>query len=829
MKTSSLSLRFLLRDWRSGELWLLVLSLLMAVSISTAIAIFSERLQLAMGRQVAEVMGADLMIRSSQPLSESPQALLDEQPLQQARVLEFPTVVMAGDEMQMVAAKAVPDNYPLRGHLRISDEPFAEDRIASETPAPGEAWLEPRLFSLLNITIGDTLQVGATELVVSRAITLETDRGGDFYSFSPRLMFNLVDVPATNVIQPGSRVNWKTLVAGELRDLNRFKTQVEPLLAPNERLSMAENNREDLRGSVVRLKQFLGLGSLAAILLAGVAVAMASRRFSERRFDSIAVMRCLGASQQQVTRLYVMELCLVAVLIAIPGVLIGWCLQAGLLQLLKGILPAWLPQAGPLPMIAGGLTGVITLIGFGFAPLLRLGKVTPMRVLRRDLTPAPAGTWIVYAFSLAAMVSILWYHTGQWMMTLGITLAGALVLTLSSVLVKGGLSFMQQRLLQKALPLQWRLALNRLSREQSQTTAQLLAFSLTFMAMATVLLLRTDLLERWHEQLPENTPNYFALNIQPSEAEDFREFLSSRQIEASHLFPIVRGRLTHINGVTAKDAVSEEQKNHNSLNRELSLTWYDSNPDTNTLVEGQWWGNNPASEVSVEMSIVEHLGVGLGDTLTFSIPGRDLTATVTSLRQADWESFQPNFYMIFPEQVLGDFPATWLNSFYLSPDRRLILNELVQNFPTVTLLDLDAVITQVQAMLEQSTLAVEAMLLSLLLCGLLVLAAAIESTLDARLQEGALIRSLGGTRKQLLRLQVGEFIVTGALSGFMAAVGTELCNWWLQTYVFEMIWQPALWLWMALPLAGALLIGLAGWLGVRRVVKQSPMLVLSAV
>ncbi|AMO58670.1 hypothetical protein GZ77_17780 [Endozoicomonas montiporae] len=829
MKATWLSLRFLLRDWRSGELWLLVLSLLMAVSVSTAIAIFSERLQLALGRQVAEVMGADMMIRSSSPLSEKAQAVLDVQPVQQLRILEFPTVVLAGEQMQMVAAKAVPDGYPLRGHMRIADQPFAEDRRASGIPAPGEAWLEPRLFSLLGVEIGDSVDVGETTLKITRTITLEMDRGGNFYSLAPRLMFNLADVPATNVIQPGSRVSWKTLIAGKSRDLKAFQKQVKPLLNNSERLTLAEDNRQDLRNSVVRLRQFLGLGSLAALLLAGVAVAMSSRRFAERRFDAIAVMRCLGATQKLSMQILTGELVLVALLVAIPGVALGWLMQAGVLLLLKGVLPAWLPEASFMPMLVGGATGVITLIGFGFAPLLRLQEVTPLRVLRRDLMPAPVRAWLVYGLSLAAMIALLWYHTGQLMMTIGITLAGTMVLALITFSVRIVLSFVHQRLRSHSLPLQWRLGLKRLSQEQGQTTAQLLAFSLIFMSMAIVLLLRTDLLERWQQQLPEGTPNYFALNVQPSEIDGFRRFLEEHQVERSRLYPIVRGRLTHINGIPAKEAVSEEQRSHNSLNRELSLTWANEFPESNQLVDGQWWQKNGESELSVEMSIVEHLGVKLGDRLTFAISGREVNATITSLRRADWESFQPNFYMMFPESTLAGLPASWLSSFYLPPQKRLLLNEFVRGFPTVTLLDLDAIISQVQGMVRQSILAVEGMLFALLLAGLLVTASAIESSLDARLHEGALIRSLGGTRQQLLRLQVGEFVVLGFLSGLIAVAGTELCNWWLQRYVFRMSWQPAVWLWIVLPLAGGGLIGLAGWLGVRRVVRQSPMAVLNSV
>ncbi|MGI9274833.1 MAG: ABC transporter permease [Endozoicomonas sp.] len=822
-----LSWRFLLRDWRSGELWLLVLSLLMAVSVSTAISLFSERLQLALGRQVAEVLGADMVIRSPRPLSDKVQEFISDHRLTEATVLEFPSVVIAGEEMQLVSAKAVTDNYPLRGHLRISDQPFTEDRAVQETPLPGEAWLEPRLFPLLGVKIGDSLQLGETELRVARVITLETDRGGDFYSFSPRLMFNLDDLDKTGIIQPGSRVTWKIMLAGERRELERFKEVVEPELEPSERLIMADDSRRDLRNSVVRLRQFLGLGSLAAILLAGVAVAMSSRRFAERRFDAIAVMRCLGARQSQVMTLLVGELLLVALLVAIPGVAIGWLLQAGVVRMLAGILPAWLPQAGYMPMLIGGGTGVITLAGFGLAPLLRLQEVTPLRVLRRDLTPAPARTWMVYGLSLAAMVLMLWYHTGQLLMTIGITLGIGAVLLLITLGVKASLGRIQQRISERPVPLYWRLGLKRLLQEQGQTSAQLMAFSLTFMAMAIVLLLRTDLLERWQQQLPEDTPNYFALNIQPAEVADFRGFLDQNAIESTELYPMVRGRLTHINDVETSQAVSQEQRQHNSLNRELNLTWAKELPESNQILEGDWWEGDGQGQVSVESEMAEDLGIGMGDKLTFMISGQPVSATITSVRKVQWESFQPNFYLMFPEQTLDGLPATWLNSFFLPVENKILLNDLVTRFPTMTLLDLDAVIGQVQAMLKQSTLAVEAMLLALLLAGLLVLASAIESSLDERLREGALIRSLGGTRRQLLTMQVGEFVLIGALSGVIAVAGTEFCSWWLNVYVFELSWEPAVWLWIMLPASSALLIGLAGFLGVRRVIRQSPSIVLS--
>ena len=821
--------RLLVRDWRSGELWLLVAALLMAVAISTSIALFSDRLQLALGRQVAEVLGADMLIRSPGPVQPAILQAAREHGLQLSTVLEFPSVVIAGDNMQMVSAKAVEDNYPLRGHIRTAEQPFVPDQIVEDTPRPGEAWLEPRLFPLLGVEIGDQVMLGHAWLTVTRAITLETDRGGDFYSLSPRLMFSMADLNDTGIIQPGSRVSWKTLLAGNVPALERFSAAVEDRLDSSEQLVDADDDRRGLRNSVVRLRQFLGMTSMAAMLLAGVAVAMASQRFAERRFDSCAVMRCFGASRRQVLYLLLGELALVALLVAIPGVVLGWLLQEGIVQLLSGVLPAWLPSAGVIPMIIGGATGIITLAGFGLAPLLRLQDVSPLRVLKRDLSPAPAASWLVYGSSLLAVFLLLWYHTGELMMAMILAVACGSVLLLISMGVQLLLARLGSHQRLARLPVSWRPGVNRIVQGKGKSVAQLLAFTLTFMAMAVVLLLRTDLLERWQNELPEKTPNYFAMNIQPAEVQAYSEFLTRNNVESSQLYPIIRGRLTHINDVLVRQAVSKEQENHNALNRELNMTWSATLPENNQLIAGQWWAPDSTAGLSVEADIAASLGIKMGDRLTFMVSGKPFTQTVSSIRTVQWESFRPNFYMIFPQAVLQAMPATWLNSFYMETQDKLLLNDLITQFPTITLLDLDAVISQVQKMLAQSIIAVEVMLMALLLAGLLVTMSVIESSIDERLREGALIRSLGGTRRQLLVMQVGEFALFGLLAGFLAACGTELASYLLNTQVFHLSWQPAWLLWLLLPLFGALVLGIAGWLGIRKVISQSPANILKAV
>ena len=583
--------RFLARDWRAGELWLLVLSLLMAVAISTAIALFSDRLQQAMGRQVSEVLGADMVIRGPHRVNEEITQEITGSGLAQSTVLEFPSMVVVGDEMQLVSAKAVEENYPLRGHIRTAPEPFAQDSEENDVPPPGEAWLEPRLFPLLGVEIGDKVILGEKELTITKAITLETDRGGEtsFYNLSPRLLFNIADLEATNVVQPGSRVTWKTLLAGEKDQLEQLEASITELLDDNERLLQADDDSQGLRNSVVRLRQFLGLASIATIVLAGIATAMASRRFAERRFDNFAIMRCFGGSRQQVMGLLIGELVLLAFLVALPGVFIGWLLQEGLVLLLKGILPAWLPAAGALPMIVGGVTGIVTLLGFGLAPLLRLQDITPLRVLRRDLEPAHASSWLVYGFSLSSLAALLWYYTGELALTVGIILGGAAVMLAVVLLIRLMLAWLQRRSSTVPMPLYWRLGFQRITQESSHSSAQLLAFSLTFMAMAIVLVLRTDLLDRWQQNLPVDTPNYFVMNIQPTQVDGYRAFMAEHAVDMAELFPIVRGRLSEINDVDARQAVSAEQQGHNALHRELNLTWSTTLPETNMLVEGEWF------------------------------------------------------------------------------------------------------------------------------------------------------------------------------------------------------------------------------------------------
>ena len=814
-----LALRQSSRELRGGSLGLLLVAMWLAVTVSTGIALLGDRLQQGMNSQAAEVLGGDLIIKASREISADVLSIASKSNLAHTRVLEFPTVVIAGDSMQMVSAKAVGARYPLRGWLRTSSEPFAEDAKTMDVPAPGEVWLEPRLFPLLNVNPGDTLLLGEKTLTITRAITYESDRGGDFYSFSPRALFNMADVPATGVVQPGSRVSWKYLFAGNEKELQTFRQQIEPLLDVGQTLRSTMDDSPSVGRSVERLRQFLGLSSIVTVLLAGVAVALSARRFAERHFDTVALLRCFGASQQTVMWLFVMQLLVVAVMAIFPGLLTGWLAHQGILLLLGSILPPWLPEPGWEPWMLGVATGLVMLPGFALPPLIQLQRVTPLRVLRRDVQPLPAAAWLVYGISLLALIVLLRVYTGGWVVALGMVAGGAVVLMGAAVLLNG-LVRLLTGLLGRAPSVPLRLAVSRLVRQRSLSYAQLLGFSLTFMAMALVIMLRVDLLDRWQSQLPVDAPNQFAMNINPDDVDNFSRFLEQNNIPGSQLYPVIRGRLTKINGLVALDTVEDH-----ALERELNLTWSDHLPEQNTLKSGRWWNEGAEGEVSVEYELAERLGLELGDRLTFDINGQQVEVTVTSLREVQWENFRPNFYMVLPEAALTTLPATWLNSFYLPEDKKTILNNLLQSYPSMTLLDMDSVISRVRLLISQAAAAVNYMLLAVLGAGLLVLLAAIEASLDERRREGALLRTLGARTAKLRQIQVMEFVVLGGISGLLGMLGAEICSYFLYQNVFKLEWTLSLWLWW-LPVAAAFITGLTGWAGTRSVRRAPPLVTL---
>jgi len=819
-------LRLLLREWRAGELRVLAFGIVVAVAGTTAVGSFADRVARGLLNQSADVFGADIVLSSPRPVDV---AWLDkgrDLGLHVSTSAEFASVVVNGDNLALAGVRAVDSSFPLRGEVRVSARPYAPDHVVAGGPAPGEAWADARLMNRLALAPGESVQVGEAVLRVGSVLAYEPGSSRNLFGVAPRLLMNLDDVPRTAVVQPGSRVTWRFQLAGPPAAIMAWRGWVEPRLGPSEKLATPRDGRRALGSALERAERYLGLAMIVAVVLSGVAVAMAARRYSERHFDMSALLRCLGCEQRDVLALFGPQLLALGVSASTVGVAAGIIGERALAWLLSGVLPATLTPPGPRAAVAGLLTGLVVLTGFALPPLLRLRRVSPLRVLRRELAPMPSSGWVVYGTALIAVSALMWHLTGSIALTLAV-LAGAA----GTVLVLGvfaAVLLLSGRRLPQRVGVAWRFGFNNLRRRARQSVGQVLAFGIALMAMATIALVRTDLLDTWRAQLPRDVPNHFAYNIVPEQLEPFRAFLHDHQISASHIYPMVRGRLVAIGGEPVRKAVSKEERSDEALDRELNLTWTDALQSDNVIVSGRWWTPTQRGEplVSVEARLAARLGIHPGDSLEFSIGGRPLVARVASLRSVQWDSFRPNFYMIFPPGVLEDYPATWMTSFYLRTGGKDVLRDLVHAFPSVTVLDFDVIIAQVERILGQVTSAVEFVLLFVLAAGFAVLLAALQSSLDERLREGALLRTLGADRRQLRTAHAAEFATLGLFAGLVAAAGTECLGWVLYTRVLELDWHLQWQVWLATPLAGALLVGAAGYWATAGIARTSPLAVL---
>ena len=821
-----LSMRLLARNWRSGEERILVAALVIAVAASTAIGFFTDRLGRGMANQSADFLGADLVLESPRPVEADWLHEARTKDLQAIETLEFASVVVSGDELLLSGVKAVQEGFPLRGEMRTAPAPFAADAATQALPRPGEAWVAPRLLTNLGLQVGNEVEVGAHILKITRVITFEPGRVGNPFGIAPRLLMRMADVSATKVVQPGSRLTYQYLFAGREEDVAGFREWLEPRLGPSHELVGVKEGRRAVGSALERAERFLGLAVLAAIVLAGVAVAMAARRYSERHFDMSAMLRCMGATQRDLLGLYLPQLLVIGLLASAVGCILGWVAQYGLLYLLAELLPATPSAPHAWPVFAGFATGLITLAGFALPPVMRLKDVPPLRVLRRDLLPLPSRAWLIYGAALCAIVAVMWRYTDSWPLTLSVLVGGIVLAALLSLLALLLLSL--SRHFNTRVGVAWRFGLNNLWRRRRSSISQILAFSLTLMAMAVVALVRTDLLTTWQAQLPADVPNHFAINILPDQVEEFERFMKDAGVVTEQLYPMVRGRLVKINGIAVQQAVTKEESSDNALNRELNLTWTTELQEDNRILTGRWWQLEDTGKprVSVESKLAKRLDIELGDELGFSVGGQTFSSEVTSIRNVKWDSFRPNFYMVFPPQVINRFPTTYMTSFKLTKEEKSLLRELVAHYPAVTVLEMDRVIEQVGRIFRQVTLTIEYVLVFTLLAGFAVLFAALQASQDDRLYEGALLRALGGNRRQLRTGHLAEFTALGGLAGLLAAMGTECLAWVLYSEVLHLEHSFQWRIWIIAPIAGALLIGVAGYWGTRTVVGRSPMLLL---
>ena len=821
----SLALRQLLRDARAGELRVLFFAVLVAVAASTAIGYFGARLNGAMVLRATEFLGADLVLEGSSPAREEQIRVGNELGLKHAQIVEFSSVIATDNGIQLSSIKAADDAYPLRGQLKSAAQPYGEEQSGGG-PKSGQAWVEPRLLTALDLKVGDDIDVGSKTVKITRVLTYEPDRAGNFYSLTPRVLINLDDLQATGIVQPGSRVSFRELWRGEAPALQSYRDVIQPGLEANQRLLDGRDGNQQIGGALGKAERYLNMASLVAVLLAGVAVALSATRFANRRFDASALLRCLGLSRRETLWLFSLQLAMLGLLASVTGALLGWLAQLGLFALLHDLLPADVPPGGVMPALAGMGTGLVALAGFALPPLAALGRVPPLRVLRRDILPIPASTWTVYGAALLALGLIMWRMSLDLVLTFALLGGGVIAALILGSLLLLGLKGLRRGLARASLP--WRLGLGQLLRQPLAAAGQALAFGLILLSMALIALLRGELLDTWQSQLPKDAPNYFALNILPTDKDTFGARLHELQAHAAPIYPVVPGRLISINGEPVQEIVTKDSSGDKAVQRDLSLTWAADLPEGNELTAGQWWSAQPPQGVpgvSVEAKVAESLKLKLGDHLVFTVAGVNREAQVTSLRSINWDNFQPNFFMIFQPGTLQDLPTTYLTSFYLAPGHDTQIIELSRSFPAVTILPIDALLEQLRSILAQVTIAIEYVLLFVLAAGMTVLFSGLQSTLDERIRQGALLRALGAERQLLIKARHIEFGLLGATSGLLAALGAELVSLVLYRYAFDLPWHPHPWL-LLLPVLGAVMVGGAGVFGTRRALNASPLTVL---
>ena len=729
----------------------------------------------------------------------------------------------------MAEVKAIEKGYPIRGKLRIADNPFGAERTAQGIPAPGTIWTDARLLQALGIGVGDRISLGASEFLVTRVLTYEPDRGGNLFNIAPRLLMNLADLPATGLLVAGSRAQYRLLVGGDVDAVTAYRKIMENRHEGELRIQGIRDARPELRTALERAQQFLGLAALVSIALAGLAIAMSSQRYAVRHFDNCAIMRCFGVRQSTITWLYFNQLLMLSLVSSLSGCLVGYLAQEGLARLAAGFAQGPLPLPSFTPVWTGLAAGVVTVLGFAMPQILRLRSVPPLRVFRRELAPLPLRGITSYGFAIVALALLTPWHTGNYRLTvyvfLGI-LATAMVLMLFTRLLIYWLGSLRSR-----VGVAYRYGLANIARRKHQSIAQAIGIGLGIMVMILLTLIRTDLLENWRGRIPEGTPNYFLMNIQTQEIPALNTYLREHGAGTSRVFPMIRGRLTRINGKAVEPDNYKDPRARRMAQRDYNLTWSKDMQTDNRLVSGKWWPPKQSKDMqlSVEQEYAQRMGLHLGDEMTFKVGAETVSGRITSTRWVEWDSFNVNFFIVASPGSLDNVPCTWITSFFLPPGNRSLMLDLVKKFPSITVIDVDAILTEVRRIMDQVIRTVEFVFGFTLLAGVVVLLAALQTTNDERSYESALLSSLGANRHQILSGLVAEFVCLGLVAGFMAALAATALEAVIANLVFKMDIMVNPWVWLVAPLISVAVIVAGGLAGTRKVLNTPPMVVLRKV
>ncbi|MEO6023000.1 MAG: FtsX-like permease family protein [Burkholderiales bacterium] len=823
MSVLRLALVMLWREVRAGEFRALAIALAIAVAALTTVSFFSDRVARTLDNEANQMLGADLIVIADHTIPENFLTQAASLGLSTSQTVVFPSMAVHGELTHLVDIKAVGVNYPLRGKLRTSSKQGEIERETNQIPSKVTAWVVPRILDLLRAKIGDRIELGAAQFTIAAIIAPESDTALDFLNVAPRILINQQDVAATELLGVGSRVSYRLLLAGTNDAIAGYRAWVEPKLARGERVEGVRDARPEVRAMLERAGRFLGLCSLMAAIIAAVAVALAARRFATRQLDQAAVMRCVGATQRTLVSLYLVQLLILGSIASAVGIALGWCAQFGLGRLLSNFAAMSLDLPSFTPALQGLLFGLTIVLGFAFPMILRLRDVPTLRVIRREygvMEPVSISTYVVGLLTLAA---ILYWRAGDAKLATYVLL-GFLAGVAVAALVGFALVTMAARFRETATG-PWRYGLANLKRRAFSSIVQIIALGLGIMALLVLTLVQGDLLDSWRKRLPPDSPNRFVVGIQPTQRADINALLAQRGLGEVMLYPTVRGRLVAVNDRVIDKANFTDLRTQRLVDREFNLSYANKAREDNLIVSGRWWNDGVPSvpEFSVEEWIAHELNIRVGDSLSFDIAGTRVVAKVSNIRKVDWDSFRVNFYVIASPGLLETMPTSYITGFYLKPTQETALNDLIRAFPNLTVIDVAAIMARFRVMTEQVAQAVQFVFLFTVLAGLSVLYAAIGATLDERIFESAIMRTVGAQRHQLLLAQLAEFSALGLASGLLGALGALGLGHALSANVLNLPFTFNPWIVLWGVLGGTLGVSVAGMIGIRGAMSQPPL------
>ena len=806
--------------WRAGALRVLVFSLVLAVAAISAVGFFTERIESALSQQGALLLGGDLAVLADHDI---PHVFVDNarmQGLVAVKTYEFPSMVVSGDSSQLVEIKAVENNFPLRGDLTLGSTGLDAGKVVKAAPNSGQVWIEPRLANLLGLRVGDQLAVGEQSLSVAAILLREPSRGGDMFSFAPRLMMNAEDLAATKLIQYGSRVKYQLLVAGEPKRVQGFQAQMQPKLARGERIEDLRNARPEIKLALDKAEQFLGLSAMVSVILAMVAMLLSSMPYIRQSLDMFALMRCFGAMQKTVLQLLAMQTFLIASFSALLGIALGYFAQLGLAQLAGSLFVEALPSASFMPAVRGLAASLAMMIAVVLPHAWQMRKLTAMNILRRDTLSQPLSAQAKFLPAALVMAAMVFWQAHDIKIASATILA---MLTLCVVVYAFAYGLINLARLLTSLPSQnqtvstIRVGLQGLKTRLALSTVQMIGFSMGLMVLMLLALIRGDLIRNWQASLPVDAPNRFVINIQPAQVDGMQRFFRQQHIKDTTVFPMVKGRLVSKNGNAVKAAQWEGERARRLAEREFNLSWAAHMQSDNSLVGGRWWtaAEHGKPYLSLEQDLAKTLGIKLGDQLTFDIAGNPLTLTVTSLRKVDWDTMRANFFAVTPPGVLDHFSANYISSFHLPVGADLPLNLLVKQFPNLTVIDVAALMQQVRGIMQKMSSTIEYVFVFSLITGVAVLYAALVATRDERVAEATLMRVFGASRRQVSIAYLTEFACIGLIAGLVATVAANVLGFYISVYVLDIPFQFNFSLAVTALLIATCAIPFAAWLGLR--------------